>query len=743
MGNTSSHEGSGAPTPGNNGQPSTSTHPSSGSTPTVTARPIPTSSSGAHPAPGGFHSGLTPPPRTPSPPPPSTPPLLPYGGHLSPQNPHALALPQAMDYSKTIVSRLVMEARLAPFYRGIEDYEEDFTEVDIGRILDEVRQKDLEENVQNSVVEHMKFEREGSSKVGTQVVKKIGIHKGRDHKHEEERDEAYRREKRAYLGAVECPICFLNYPPNINTTRCCQQPICTECFVQIKRSEATITHLESDPASCPFCVETDFGVIYERPPLPSSSSLHAMSPPDGSALSISPSSPPGPELQGGLSQALTSQDEDAELGVGIGMNPKAQETIRRKSVSSKAKEVVLIDEIRPDWERKLNAVKAAAARKAARRVVMRQVGDRLIPIGYTSARAPGTADFSSSAPASGQRSGSGSGSSTPSRRDRRRTGSRGRDLEELMIMEAMRLSLIDHEEHQRKQDDEIRNGTPGPGSSSAIIIQGPQSRRVSDPHGNKEKTSTASKLFSKIGGRSRSGSAASSLKHVTFSASNPNLPGPSRSPNPGSVTPNRSTTPPSGSVLSSPVVPSSGPSPTTILPSSPLSSTQVNSASLSRSPPKSMSPSTGAPVAPITTLTNANQSKGPAVPAKNPPPPQALDLPTPINQPHSSILDDAPAIPAPLGHSPMSSSRISQDGPAGLPRLSLDMPTLTPDHPRSSTENTSHFKGGVGFEHEEESGSGSVAGYGVRPGMAERTETGLSTIPSERNYAALDSDEEV
>jgi hypothetical protein len=50
-----------------------------------------------------------------------------------------------------------------------------------------------------------------------------------------------------------------------------------------------------------------------------------------------------------------------------------KETVRRKSVSSKAKEVVTIDQIRPDWESKLNAVKAAAARRAARRIVMRQV----------------------------------------------------------------------------------------------------------------------------------------------------------------------------------------------------------------------------------------------------------------------------------------------------------------------------------------------------------------------------------
>lgn len=44
---------------------------------------------------------------------------------------------------------------------------------------------------------------------------------------------------------------------NINYSRCCQQPICTECFVQIKRSD-----LNLDPCACPFCVEPDFGVVY-------------------------------------------------------------------------------------------------------------------------------------------------------------------------------------------------------------------------------------------------------------------------------------------------------------------------------------------------------------------------------------------------------------------------------------------------------------------------------------------------
>lgn len=46
----------------------------------------------------------------------------------------------------------------------------------------------------------------------------------------------------------------------------------------------------------------------------------------------------------------------------------------------------LSDQIRPDWEAKLAAVRAQAQRRANRRIIMRQVGDRLIPVGVTSGR---------------------------------------------------------------------------------------------------------------------------------------------------------------------------------------------------------------------------------------------------------------------------------------------------------------------------------------------------------------------
>jgi hypothetical protein len=68
--------------------------------------------------------------------------------------------------------------------------------------------------------------------------------------------------------------------------------------------------------------------------------------------------------------------------------------------------------IRPDWEQKLAAVKATAARRANRRIIMRQVGDRLIPVGISSGRVQMLPDGEN---------GEGSGeSSSGSRRSRRR-----------------------------------------------------------------------------------------------------------------------------------------------------------------------------------------------------------------------------------------------------------------------------------------------------------------------------------
>jgi hypothetical protein len=159
------------------------------------------------------------------------------------------------------------------------------------------------------------------------------------------------------------------------------------------------------------------------------------------------------------------------------------------------------DQIHPDWEAKLAAVQAAAARRANRRIIMRQIGDRLIPVGITSGRihplpveAAGT-------------EGDGGGSRRSRRRQQQQQelnnflgnlGFGGRDLEEvstskslipfecidhcdhcaalsqLMMMEAMRLSLLEHEAQQRRETEERpRNGAED--SSSQSRTEGPNS----------------------------------------------------------------------------------------------------------------------------------------------------------------------------------------------------------------------------------------------------------------------------
>jgi hypothetical protein len=88
--------------------------------------------------------------------------------------------------------------------------------------------------------------------------------------------------------------------------------------------------------------------------------------------------PQAPPLERSRSSNSTTSETD--------MGPAAKAHARRKSVSHTSAEVVTVDYIQADWEAKLAAVKAVAARRAARRVVFRQVGDRLVPVGITSGR---------------------------------------------------------------------------------------------------------------------------------------------------------------------------------------------------------------------------------------------------------------------------------------------------------------------------------------------------------------------
>lgn len=137
------------------------------------------------------------------------------------------------------------------------------------------------------------------------------------------------------------------------------------------------------------------------------------------------------------------------------------------------------DMVHPDWEARLEAMKATVARRANRRIVFRQVGDRLVPVGITSGRAGDGANptmattalpagFLSQIAAAldASNEGTGTGRRRGSRRSSRGQSNEinqlleslglggGADLEEMMLQEAMKASMADEEERVKKQKDE-------------------------------------------------------------------------------------------------------------------------------------------------------------------------------------------------------------------------------------------------------------------------------------------------
>ncbi|KAK1827306.1 hypothetical protein QBC39DRAFT_177658 [Podospora conica] len=273
-----------------------------------------------------------------------------------------------------------------------------------------------------------------------------------------------------YKDATECPICFLSYPPYLNHTRCCDQAICSECFVQIKRPdphfpeghnendpganpEESAGLLVSEPACCPYCTQPEFGVTYEPPPFRR-----------GLTYGISP-----PAL-GSMNTAMSSSSSLNSGNLSPG-SPTTGNRRRTQSLSANASNVVLTDRIRPEWATKLQSARAHLARRAAAATALhtaaflmnredarpsRRFGRRSTNLSSSSA--------AGSTPGVGNNEGENgdSGTVTPSTRGQDPASSGGHrrsrleDLEEMMYMEAVRLSLAAEEERKRKEEKEQR-----------------------------------------------------------------------------------------------------------------------------------------------------------------------------------------------------------------------------------------------------------------------------------------------
>ena len=53
----------------------------------------------------------------------------------------------------------------------------------------------------------------------------------------------------------KCPICFLFYRGGLNRSDCCDKPICTECFLQLKPPNGNV--------DCPYCNNLNFVAEWE------------------------------------------------------------------------------------------------------------------------------------------------------------------------------------------------------------------------------------------------------------------------------------------------------------------------------------------------------------------------------------------------------------------------------------------------------------------------------------------------
>ena len=289
-----------------------------------------------------------------------------------------------------------------------------------------------------------------------------------------------------YKDASECPICFLYYPPYLNTTRCGEQSICSECFVQSKRpdphppehetpdpnappvSEAEREaqadgQLVSEVATCPYCKTPEFGITY-----------------------VPPAFRRGLAYGGGNTstyQVMSAMSSQTSLS-SSGMSPGP---LRRRgtSISATAPEVITTDKVRPDWANKLATARAHAARRSAAATALHTAaylmngqhdGRNFPPFGRRARRSTSEGLDIGSNPhlsalallaerhaarqqeAAGEEIRGNNPFLAPPRGSSSRR-SRMEDLEDMMMMEAIRMSLASEEERRKKEEKEAKKET--------------------------------------------------------------------------------------------------------------------------------------------------------------------------------------------------------------------------------------------------------------------------------------------
>lgn len=331
-----------------------------------------------------------------------------------------------------------------------------------------------------------------------------------------------------YKDADECPICFLTYPPHLNRTRCCDQPICSECFVQIKRSdphfpehhhndearnpneglsaEDSPNMLISGPSACPYCQVPEFGVTYEPPPF-------------RRGLAIAPTA---------TSTTASNTAMSSQSSLSSTLVPGTATTGRRRahSLSVNAPNVITTDRIRPDWATKLAAARAHQARRAAAATALHTAAFLIggnesrsrIRTSRFGRRNTGTSSGGTTTPGGGQSTGGTEATEgqepterTPSLNPDGTRRSRMEELEDMMLREAVRLSLATEEERKRKVEKVLQKEAKKRDKEREKAERKALKKQGKDPYGGGLSGASGSS-FSLGLGRKRGNSAASDLR---------------------------------------------------------------------------------------------------------------------------------------------------------------------------------------------------------------------------------------
>ncbi|KAF7561638.1 hypothetical protein G7046_g2504 [Stylonectria norvegica] len=277
-----------------------------------------------------------------------------------------------------------------------------------------------------------------------------------------------------YKDAIDCPICFLSYPPYLNRTRCCDQPICSECFVQIKRTDPHLPEhhpdgqardpnegltpedppeiLTTEPSACPYCQQPEFGVTYDAPPFRR-----------GLIYAGGPTNP----------SSATAMSSQSSLNSTLPNSPSQPGRRRAHSLSANAPNVVTTDRVRPDWASKLASARAHQARRSAAATALHTAAflmggneprSMLRPSRFGRRTPASNASPVSTPPIERQQpsnltqptEGPEPGARGSSRNVIEARRNRMDDLEQMMFMEAVRLSLAAEEERKRKEEKAFR-----------------------------------------------------------------------------------------------------------------------------------------------------------------------------------------------------------------------------------------------------------------------------------------------